>query len=284
MPGSRDHVPAERCNLPDDSHSVITVSQPGIDRFKTYYNTDRVYHIPNVRDPRTLGMPQYASEIADKMRLWDASIVQILPVCSTRMEAKGVHKVVRLFAHLHRLGSTAKLVVCNPNASGDVATASLSRLRELVQYYNLERFVGFTSDLVPSLAIPGLSSADISVLMHSYGNTFAFPSISESDSLVLLEARLSRQFILVNADASGIGTAHADLMTLDAGVAIHWGATGDKGDTAEVAEFAAQRILQHFSTDVQERSRRQVLRTRHLEGIGNQWGTLLASAGPVPTV
>jgi hypothetical protein len=258
------------------------VSQPGIGRFKTYYNTDRVYHIPNVRDPRTLGMPQYASEIADKTKLWDASVVQILPVCSTRMEAKGVHKVIRLFAHLHRLGSTAKLVVCNPNASGDVATASLARLRDLVKYYNLEGIVSFTSDLIPALAIPGLPGADVSSLMHNYGNTLAFPSISESDSLVLLEARLSRQFILVNADASGIGTAHADLMSLDAGVAIHWGATGDKGDTAEVAEFAAQRILQHFSTDAQEMSRRQVLRTRHLEGIGNQWGSLLASAGPSP--
>jgi hypothetical protein len=228
-------------------------------------------------------MPPAAEAIANKMKLWDADVVTIFPTCTTRMDAKGVHKLLRLFAVLNR-SVKAKLVLCNPNASGSKSMAVLANLRSLANTYGLtDGVLGFTSDILPKLAVHGIPSADVLALMNIYGNVFAFPSISESDSLVLLEARLARQFILVNGDAQGVGTAQAEASRLPGGcVSIPWGATATVGDTDEVATMAAQHVLGFIHSNPQEASRRAVLRTRNLEVIGNLWAEAINAAGPAP--
>lgn len=261
-------TPEARRTLPSNDHTIVTVATGGVPLFKDYYKTDRVVQVPNIRDPRSLGLSPAAQKIATQMNLGNASVVQILPACSTRLEAKGVVRVARVFAHLNTM-LDARLVICNPNASGK-GLEIMKHIKEQIKAAGLadDKWC-FTSEIIPEVATLGLPSQDIMQLMMMYGNVFIFPSISEADSLVLLEARLARQFTVVNASVKSM---------IGASVAHTW----DGVDEEISAGSIAGKVLGHLNTDIEEDSRRLVLRTRSLEVIGNQWGAVLNAAGPTP--
>lgn len=53
--------------------------------------------------------------INDKMRLWEKNIIQTYPICTTRMDAKGLNSIIRVFGELKKLGNDVALIVCNSN-------------------------------------------------------------------------------------------------------------------------------------------------------------------------
>ncbi len=262
-------IPKARCTIPLTKHTIVTVAHNGVVPFMRYYNTSNVIHLPNARDPRTLGLSDAVQRVVAHRNLWDADVVQILPACSTRLEAKGFIRIARVFAHLNK-HLDARLVVCNPNATGDRSVALLNKIKAQAREAGLadDKWC-LTSEVVPETAVMGLTSRDVMDLMMFYGNVLVMASHAEADSLVLLEARLARQFIITNNDVTSMSGGSQG---------IAWGVPGNAGQDEMNADFAAQRILDHFSRNTVELSRKEVLRTRNLEVMGHRWGMHLSQA------
>ncbi len=58
---------------------------------------------------------EITKEIGEKINLVKPDIMQTYPLCSTRMDSKGIDHVIRTFAALKRLGNRVLLVICNSN-------------------------------------------------------------------------------------------------------------------------------------------------------------------------
>lgn len=272
MAGRREGKSPFLTSLPVGNHRIVTVAEGAEAQFAAYYQTsiDRVSRIPNIKDPRSWGtMSPRVRHIVTATRLWDHDWVQIFPICTTRLEAKGFSKVVRTFAILNEQ-EKAFLLVCNPNAGGERSVKILAEARNRAADLGIasSRWA-FTSDLLPGSDAYALNADELKSLMYGYGNLLIFPSMGEADSLIIREAQLANQLTVGNSN----------LPTLqDADMTIPWGTT-DKVDEA-TCRFAANRL---FTKGVPDKLRRKVLRERNLEGIGNQWGALITTAGPTAT-
>lgn len=268
--GDAGNAPLVRCSVPSTAHTIVTVAKPAVEAFQRLYKTQQVIHIPNVRDPRTMGGSNTVQRIATHGKLWDADVVQILPACSTRIEAKGFARIALVFAKLSK-HLKVQLVVCNPNAIGGRGPEVLARIKaQAISAGLTDAQWCLSSEIVPELATPGLSSIDIMHLMHFYGNVCVLPSHGEADSLVVLEARLARQFVITNGSVPNMTGGHMQ---------VFWGPPGDMSQDDAHAEFAANRVIEYLAGNKIETSRREVLRERNLDVIGHSWGTVVASAG-----
>jgi hypothetical protein len=272
LPGDRAGKSEWLTTVPEGKHTIVTVAKGYEQKFAEYYNTtpDRVLHMPNIKDPRTWGsMSDDVRTIVTKTRLSSRDLVQIFPSCSTRLTAKGLNKVIQSFAILCDR-KNAFLLICNPNARGEKPGQLIARMKALAEKVGLKpENYAFTSDLLPARATSGLSADDIKTLMHFYGNVMLWPSISEADSLVMLESRLTNQFIVAN---ESVPTTHEF-----ANCIVPWGK--DHTDASpELLHFATNRVLDHFA--VHPDKRRDVLKARNLEGVGSLWQGVIVASGP----
>ena len=261
--------------MPEGNHRVVCVARGYEQKYAEYYQipVERVSRIPNIRDPRSWGMmTARVRQIITKTKLWSYDFVQVYPICTTRLEAKGFSKVVRTMALLNNGGNHAFLLICNPNAGGqkgvEIITWAKARAKELGLR---DDCWAFTSDLASDSATYGMTADEVKALLYGYANLTLFPTMSEADSLLLREAQLAGCFIVNNSDVSTLGEQE------DADVFVHWGTGTDVDD--KVCAFAANRVLMSGPRD---RLRRLALRSRNLEGIGHQWGNLITGAGPLP--
>lgn len=253
--------PVWRTTVPKGNHTIVTVAAGQESKFSDYYHGAKVIRVPNVRDPRTWGqMSPRLRKLIGVLKLWEPEIVQVYPVCTTRMEPKGVHKVMRVFAMLQK-HKKVRLVICNPNVKPEIIKAFKKRASDLGL---LEESYAFTSDILPETVSSGLTADEVKALMHGYGNLFLFPTTSEADSLMLAEAQLARQVTITNADVPTVAEG------VDA--TVHWG-TSSGDDLSSVADLAANIALIKLQGDTQ---RKAVLGGRNLEGIGDRWREILA--------
>lgn len=253
--------PEWRTTVPPGKHTIVTVAEGYEEKFSAYYHGAQVIQVSNIRDPRTWGtMTPRLRRLVSALRLWEKDIVQIYPVCTTRMEAKGVHKIMRAFSILQE-SRKVMLLVCNPNAKPEIINAFRKRADSLGLKQDA---FAFTSEVIPEAANTGLTADEVKALMYGYGNLFLFPTVSEADSLMLAEAQLTRQYIITNANVPTI----AD----EGDGSVHWG-TSTRDDSHLIADIAAQMALVGMTNGD---SRRRVLGKRNLEGIGDRWGKILA--------
>jgi hypothetical protein len=266
LPSSRDGKMRFLTSLPQGNHFVAPVAEGYEEKFAYYYDTTvaRIKHVPNIRDPRTWGqMTDRVRRLVTMTKLWEYDHVQILPVCTTRLEAKGFSKVIRTFAFLNE-HTPSFLLVCNPNAGGPRSAGFIKGAKESAEKLGLspDRWA-FTSDLLPETTTYGLEDFEVKNLMQDYGNVFVFPSMAEADSLVAMEAKLSRQFTIMNEDVPTLAS-YADAL-------VRFGTTPTVD--SDVCRFAANMILDRPT--LRKNMHRMVLKQRNLEGIGNQWAELV---------
>lgn len=275
LPSPREGKSQWITTLPAGDHRVVTVARGFEKQFAEYYQipVDRVSRIPNVRDPRSWGtVSPRARAIVTQTRLWDNEFVQVFPICTTRLEAKGFSKVVRTFALLNQGAPRAFLLICNPNAAGERGAKIIAEAKVTAKSLGLadDRWA-FTSDIVPDSATYGLNADEMKFLLYSYANLLLFPSMSEADSLIIREAQLAGCFTVGNAYVPTLADA------VDCDWAARWGTSVQVNEA--VCQYVANRIL---DKGIPDRLRRSVLRGRNLEGIGHQWGALITTAGPLP--
>lgn len=270
LPGSREGRPQWITTMPGANHRVVTVARGMEQRFADYYQipVERAHRIANVRDPRSWGtMSPRVRQIVTQTKLWSYDVVQVFPICTTRLEAKGFSKVVRTFALLNEKGINAFLLIANPNAGGQRSETIVKEAKEKALALGLspDRWA-FTSDLAPDTIPYGLSSDEIKSLWVHYGDVFLFPSMSEADSLVVREAQLCRQLVIGNASVSTLSQPE------DADARTAWGVEETVSDA--VCRDAAGIVERNWASTAVS-PRKHVLRTRNLETLGEQWAQLL---------
>jgi len=193
-----------RATIPT-GHQMLALSEADLPYLTKYYGAtmDRFYVVPNIRDPRLLlNLSAEACEIVDKTQLHLASIAQVYPLSAPRMSAKGLQHVIRLFAKLQQETDSSaqlRLVVVDAHANGIEGKKQKASMQALAVAEGLhDGVLWFSSDIVPKKAASGLSANDVQGLMR-LANLFAFPSVSEAGSLVLQEATLAGNLVVLNA-------------------------------------------------------------------------------------
>jgi len=160
----------------------------------------KVRVVPNSLDPRTFwNLHPLVENLINKYDLLSADYMGIYPLSSTRMvDGKQVQKAVKVFAKLKARGHKVRYVICNAHANGNREKEIIKELQVMFAGWGLSSDeVVFTSLEEGPKYEAGVSREVVSQLFH-LSNLFVFPTISENCSLILLEALLSKNLLVLN--------------------------------------------------------------------------------------
>lgn len=188
---------ANRYTLPPKSRLVYLNNEKALDLAEMYgawLKDVRVVY--NARDPRSFWkLDPFVSHIVDKYDILNADIVSVYPLSTTRMvDGKQIDVVIRIHEALKKLGLKTKLIVPNAHANGE---NEKQQCRE-----RASADVIFTSLEHESfeMGVPHSMVSDFFKL----SNVFIFPTISENCPLVMLEAMLAGNLLVLNKDCTGL--------------------------------------------------------------------------------
>ena len=113
------------------------------------------------------------------------------------VDGKGLDKAIKLHSKLKEIGYKTALIVANAHANSEKE----KRLINQTQFFAADRGIGQNDLIFTSLESPeyemGVSTKIVSDLFR-LANVFVFPTISENCSLVLLEAMLASNLLVLN--------------------------------------------------------------------------------------
>lgn len=199
-PELKDNPHANRYTLPPRTKLVYLNHDKVTDLAEMYGAWDndvRVVH--NARDPRTFwNLDPLVVRLIQSYKLFEADIISVYPLSTPRMiSGKGLDKVIKIHAKLKALGYKTRLVVCNAHANAQPDQRLISETRVWASEQGLEnQDLIFTSQEGKEFEL-GVDPKIVSDLFR-ISNVFIFPTISENSSLVLLEAMLSGNLLVLN--------------------------------------------------------------------------------------
>lgn len=171
-------------------------------------NLNKVHYIPHVLDFDYLGWPKLAQRIIEDTNYYNVDVAGILP---TRMDRqKQVEKAIRIFAGLKYAGKTVKFLVADSYATGDSFKEYKNELLELAKSLNLENDVVFLGEQY-SECVYATPRPVVKALIEA-GNLFIQPSNAETSSLVLMEAALAGNLIIINDDFPPIHNLYSNAL------------------------------------------------------------------------
>ena len=189
----------------------MNIADAGTFASKISVDMDKVRVVFNEKDPALLfGWNPVTKMISDKMRLWEKDIIQTYPMCTTRMDAKGINSVIMTFASLKKAGKKVALIICNSNGR--------RRLDEIKAKIEFAKECGLTEEdfvFTNTLAsdehkiISEVPNQVVAQLMQ-ISNLFIFPTIAEVCSNVLLEASMTKNLLVLNEDLPSLFDFAAD--------------------------------------------------------------------------
>jgi glycosyltransferase involved in cell wall biosynthesis len=178
---------------------VLYNNSSDLARVKAMYNTNRVIPVFNPVDvPKFLQLTEKAKQVYTKMRLWEGDVITMYP---TRMSpGKQIEKWLSVCAGVKRSGGVIKAIIANAWSNGAGPKLEMTKLSIHAKNEGLVKGVDwcFTSEFVDDAEL-GLDADDISSL-DRLCNVFIQTSISETCSLIQLEAMLNRQLLVLNED------------------------------------------------------------------------------------
>lgn len=200
-PGTLSYPSNLRYSLPPNGKLVYLNNNDAL-RLAEMYGTslENVRIVPNSKDPGAFfGLHPLVQDIIDRYPLLTADVVSIFPFSTPRWDGKNVQKLIWLMAKIKQQGKKVCLVFVNAHANG---VREKRTVRELLIYAQSKGLamadICFTSTLgeqweysVPNDAIRQL---------FQLSNVFIFPSLSECCSLILLEASLCKNLLVLNRD------------------------------------------------------------------------------------
>lgn len=204
-------------------------------------------------------------QLASKIDLYNRDIIQTYPMCSTRMDAKGLNHVIKVFGRLKSLGNNVLLIICNSN--GRRRKEDIKNKLELGKNEGLteDNFI-FTSEILGEEADRQVPRAVVRDLMH-ISNLFIFPSITEVCSNVLLEASMSKQLIVLNRDFPSFFDFGEDGKTV---LSFHFGSLmmpGFRFRDKDAYITLAKVIIQQLKSNKSDMQFRRILKDCNLNSI-----------------
>jgi len=163
------------------------------------WNSD-VKVIPHIKDIRTYARlsDETCSILSKYPNLMRADIVQLLPASVDRLEAKRLDMVIKIFAGFKNAGKNVCLFVAAQWATGKDQLEVVEKYRKMATDVGLEdkKNIIFSSDIDKKYRV-GLPHHMIYELFL-ISNLFIFPTREESFGLVVPEAALTGNFLVLN--------------------------------------------------------------------------------------
>lgn len=168
--------------------------------YGTWLSEVKVVH--NSVDPRTfLNLHPLVDKLISKYDLLSADYMGIYPLSSTRMvDGKQVQKAVKLMAEIKKRGYNVKYIICNAHANADREKKVIADLQVQFTNWGLSPNEVIFTSLEDSPTYEGGVPREVVSQLFQLSNIFIFPTISENCSLVLMEAMLSKNLLVLNAD------------------------------------------------------------------------------------
>lgn len=268
-PNLEDNPHANRYTLPPNSKLVYLNNDKALalaEMYGTWLRNVKVVH--NSRDPRTFwDLDPFVSTLIDKYDILSADIISVYPVSSTRMvDGKQIDVAIRIHEELRKLGYKTKLIIPNAHANGQKEKNEVAK--------RANNNVIFTSTQGQEYE-QGVSSKIVSDLFR-LSNIFIFPSISENCSLVLLEAMLSGNLLILNKDCSGlqefggVNAVYLKMGNLDNGIRNEEVALGEESYIRDIAKI----IISEFEQNKPLQAKRRALQEFNYEHIMDKIETL----------
>jgi len=163
-------------------------------------NPNNVRVVFNEKDlAYTLDWHPVTRAVVDKFQLYNRDVIQTYPICTTRMDAKGIDSVIKVFVELKRLGNRVALVVCNSNGR--------RRVEEIKAKVKWAKDIGLNeNELIFTSMLPEEYETESEVPhravmeLMQVSNLFVFPTAAEVCPNALLEASTTKNLIVVNKD------------------------------------------------------------------------------------
>lgn len=194
----KDNPHANRYSLPPKTTLVYLNHDKTIDlaeMYGTWLKSVRV--VRNSRDPRTCwDLDPFVIKILDEYDILSADIISTIALSTPRMlSGKGLDKAIKIHSKFKELGYKTKMIVCNAHANAPKDQKMIEDLYIWAKDRGIEREdLIFTSQ---NGFIHGVSNKVVSDFFR-LSNVFIFPTVSENSSLVLAEAMLSGNLLILN--------------------------------------------------------------------------------------
>ncbi|HWI53961.1 MAG TPA: hypothetical protein VNT01_17630 [Symbiobacteriaceae bacterium] len=200
-PGKLIYPSSLRYTLPPNGKLVYLNNHDTL-RLAEMYGTslEHVRVVHNPRDPGAFfGLHPLAQKVTSLYPALSADVVSVFPFSTPRWDGKNIRKLIWLMAKIKAQGRSVLLVLVNAHCNGNREKAIVQDLLSFAVSKGLSASeVCFTSQLgaeweysVPNEAIRQL---------FQLSNLFIMPSLSECCSLVLLEAALCKNLLVLNQD------------------------------------------------------------------------------------
>ena len=220
----------------------------------------------NDKDPELFfNWHKLTQELASKVDLYNRDIIQTYPLCTTRMDSKGIDHVIKTFGRLKLLGNNVLLIICNSNGRRKQAEIEAKLKLGISEGLTEDNFI-FTSKTLGDEAASQVPRAVVRDLMY-ISNLFIFPSISEVCSNVLLEASMSKQLLVLNRDFPSFFDFGEDGRTV---LSFHFGSLmmpGFKYRDKDAYTTLAKVITQQLKNNKPDLQMRRILKDCNLNAI-----------------
>ena len=159
---------------------------------------DDVRVVYNPLDPRSFyNFDPLVCELTRRFNLLDADIIDVYPISSTRFQGKQVDKVLRVLAEIKKQGKSVRFICPNAHANGEQEKLAIDSLISRGIEFGLSRGDMIFTSLEGKKYEMGVPKEIVSQLFL-LSNLFIFPTLSENCPLILLEAALSKNLLVLN--------------------------------------------------------------------------------------
>jgi glycosyltransferase involved in cell wall biosynthesis len=134
----------------------------------------------------------------------EADITAVYPLSTTRMGAGGkqLHKAIKVMAGLKKLGNKVRFIVPNAHANAANEKTEIEKMRNFAKEQGLDpRYELIFTSLIDPKWEHGIPH-NVVVQLIRYSDIFLFPTVSENCPLILLEAALGKNLMVLNEDFS----------------------------------------------------------------------------------
>ena len=174
----------------------------------------RVRYIPHPLDFDYLGWPELAIRIAQDFAFPFVDISGLLPARLDRQ--KQIEKAIRVFAGLKRAGRSVCFLIADAYATGKRFGLYRQELQKLARRLGLtEKEVAFLSGEYKTCHLR--TPRAVVKALFEMSNLFIQPSNAETSSLVVMEAALASNLVIINADFPPIHHLYRDALAFPFG-------------------------------------------------------------------